>query len=161
MALQPDQIAERLSELEKLCRQQGLPLTVQRRVVLQEVLEHDDHPTADQILEAVKDRVPGISRTTVYRSLDKLADMGLIRRLHHAGASSRFDGRTHRHHHLICKVCSKVIDLEDQKLDRTRVSHVSNKGFDVEDFSIHLIGTCSECRRAAEDSGPTGRLARQ
>ena len=75
MGLPPDRIAERLSEFEKLCRNRGLPLTVQRRVVLQVVLEHDDHPTADQILEAVKDRVPGISRTTVYRSLDTLADM--------------------------------------------------------------------------------------
>ena len=59
-----------------------------------------------------------------------------------------FDGKIHRHHHLICKICHKVVDLEDQKLNRTRVSHVSNKGFDIEDFSVHLIGTCPACRQA-------------
>jgi Fur family transcriptional regulator, peroxide stress response regulator len=150
MQMQPDQIANRLSELKTLCRSKGVALTVQRRVVFQAVLERDDHPTADQILEMVTDRVPGISRTTVYRVLDTLADMGVIRRLHHAGASARFDGKIRRHHHLICRSCHKVIDLEDQKLDRTRVSHVVSEGFEVQDFSVHLIGTCSECRQAAE-----------
>ena len=146
--MHPDQIAERLKDFETLCRRAGVALTVQRRVVLQAVLERDDHPTADQILEVVKGRVPGISRTTVYRVLDTLADMGVIRRLHHAGASARFDGKIHRHHHLICKKCHKVIDLEDEKLDRLRVSHVSTEGFEIEDFSVHLIGTCSACRQA-------------
>jgi Fur family transcriptional regulator, peroxide stress response regulator len=146
--MQPAQIEQRLKHFEELCRRRGVPLTVQRRVVLQTVLERDDHPTADQIFEAAKDRVPGISRTTVYRVLDTLADMGAIRRLHHAGASARFDGKTHRHHHMICKRCNQVIDLEDEKLDRLRVSHVSSEGFDIEDFSVHLIGTCSACRQA-------------
>jgi Fur family peroxide stress response transcriptional regulator len=146
--MQPDQIAERLRELERLCRSQGVALTVQRRVVFQAVLERDDHPTADQVLEMVTNRVPGISRTTVYRVLDTLAGMGVIRRLQHAGASARFDGKIHRHHHLVCKICQKVIDLEDEKLNRIRVSHVSAEGFDIEDFSVHLVGTCSACRHA-------------
>jgi len=46
------------------------------------------------------------------------------------------------------KVCDKVIDLEDQKLNRTRVSHVSSTGFEIDDFSVHLIGTCAACRQA-------------
>jgi Fur family peroxide stress response transcriptional regulator len=146
--MSPDRIARRLEEFEALCRRLGVPLTVQRRVVLQTVLARDDHPTADEILEAVKDRVPGISRTTVYRVLDTLANMGAIRRLHHAGASARFDGKVHRHHHMICKQCNKVIDLEDEKLNRLRISHVSSEQFDIEDFSVHLIGTCSACREA-------------
>ncbi len=145
--MHPDQIAERLREFEVLCRTTGTPLTVQRSVVFQAVLERDDHPTADEILAMVKDRVPGISRTTVYRVLDTLADMGVIRRLLHAGASSRFDGKIHRHHHLICKKCHKVIDFDDRKLDRLRVSHIDSEGFEIDDFSVHLIGTCPACRK--------------
>ncbi|MGO9108433.1 MAG: Fur family transcriptional regulator [Thermoguttaceae bacterium] len=148
MSTLPDQIAERLRELELLCRSKGVALTVQRRTVFQAVLERDDHPTADQVLEMVKGRVPGISRTTVYRVLDTLANMGVIRRLHHAGVSSRFDGKMHRHHHLICKKCLKVTDLEDRTLNRLRVSHVNSEGFEIEDFSVHLIGICSACRQA-------------
>jgi Fur family peroxide stress response transcriptional regulator len=146
----PKQIAERLRDFELLCRSRGVALTVQRRVVFQAVLERDDHPTADQVLEMVKDRVPGISRTTVYRVLDTLADMGVIRRLHHAGVSSRFDGKMHRHHHLICKKCLKVTDLDDRMLNRIRVSHVKSEGFKIEDFSVHLIGLCQACRQAPE-----------
>ena len=148
--MHPDQIAERLSELERLCRNEGVPCTIQRRVVFQAVLERDDHPTADQILEMVKDRVPGIARTTVYRVLDTLAAMGVIRRLHHAGVSSRFDGKIHRHHHLVCRMCRKVSDVEDEKLNRIGVSHVQSEGFEIEDFSVHLIGTCAACRQAKE-----------
>jgi Fur family transcriptional regulator, peroxide stress response regulator len=145
--MHPAQIAQRLKDFEALCRRSGVALTVQRRVVLQTVLERDDHPTADQILETVKHRVPGISRTTVYRVLEALAEMGVIRRLHHAGGAARFDGKVHRHHHMICKKCHKVIDLEDKKLDGLRISHVRGEGFEIEDFSVHLIGTCPACRK--------------
>lgn len=146
--MNPEQIAHRVQEFETLCRDRGLALTVQRRVILQAVLERGDHPTADQILEIVRDRVPGISRTTVYRVLDTLTEMGVIRRLHHAGASARFDGRIHRHHHLVCNKCHKVIDLDDIQLDRLSISHVNAEGFAIEDFSVHLVGTCAACRQA-------------
>jgi Fur family transcriptional regulator, peroxide stress response regulator len=148
MSRGPSQIAERLQMLASLCHTMGVPLTVQRRVILQTVLERDDHPTADEILEAVKDQVPGISRTTVYRVLDTLAEWGLIRRLQHAGTAARFDGKIHRHHHLVCNKCHKVFDLHDAKLDRLRVAHVETEGFEIQDFSVHLMGICETCRKA-------------
>jgi Fur family peroxide stress response transcriptional regulator len=61
--------AARLKKLEEVCRERGLPLTTQRRTVLEVLLERSDHPTADQIFEAVKVRNPRIARRTVYRSL--------------------------------------------------------------------------------------------
>ncbi|MDD4267160.1 MAG: Fur family transcriptional regulator [Thermoguttaceae bacterium] len=144
----PDQIAERLDAFETRCRQLCLPLTTQRHAVLRAVLEHHDHPTADQVLETVRDRVPGISRTTVYRALDTLVALGFVRRLHHAGPSARFDGQTHRHHHLICDKCHKVIDLQDESLDRLHISEVHAEGFQIEDFSVHFMGICRACRRS-------------
>ncbi|HRX84343.1 MAG TPA: transcriptional repressor, partial [Phycisphaerae bacterium] len=59
-----------LEWFEQLCRQQGLALTVQRRTILSVLLDSDDHPTADQVYEIVRQRLPGLSRTTVYRVLD-------------------------------------------------------------------------------------------
>ena len=145
--MNPKQIAERLQEFEALCRRQGVPLTVQRRVVLEAVLERDDHPTADQIVEIVKVRVPNISRTTVYRVLDALVDMGMIRRLHHPGPAVRYDGKVRRHHHLICRRCHQVIDWEDARLNRLRPPDVGAEGFEIEDFSVHFTGVCGECRK--------------
>jgi len=121
---------------------------VQRRAVLESVLERDDHPTADQIIEAVKQRIPGVSRTTVYRVLDMLVEAGVIRRLHHPGPAARFDGKTRRHHHMICKKCNKVIDLESAKLDRLSLPDVESEGFEIDDFSVHFTGICVECRQA-------------
>jgi Fur family peroxide stress response transcriptional regulator len=115
---------------------------------LESVLERDDHPTADQIIEVVKQRVPGVSRTTVYRVLEMLVDAGMIRRLHHPGSAARFDGKIRRHHHLICKKCNKVIDLESAKLDRLSVPDVAAEGFEIDDFSVQFVGTCAACRKA-------------
>ena len=83
--MQPDAIAARLQEFEEICRQKGLPVTTQRRVILEAILERDDHPTADQVHEAVQDRIPQLSRTTVYRTMDTLLELGVIRRVHLTG----------------------------------------------------------------------------
>lgn len=66
--------------LEALCRERGLPVTVQRRVIFAALLDHDDHPTVDRVFADVKNRIPGVSRTTVYRTLETLADLGTVRR---------------------------------------------------------------------------------
>jgi Fur family peroxide stress response transcriptional regulator len=140
------EIQHRLEQFEALCRERGLPLTVQRRDVLKAVLERDDHPSADQIFESVKDRIPGLSRTTVYRVLDTLVGLGVIRRLHHPGAGARFDGKTHRHHHLVCRQCHRVIDVESKKLDDLRLPPNQRHGFEIEDYSVHFMGICQPCR---------------
>lgn len=142
-----DEIEGRLREFEVICRRRGLPLTVQRRDILKAVLERDDHPSADQIHDAVKERIPGLSRTTVYRVLDTLVEMGVIRRLHHPGAIARFDGKIHRHHHLICRSCQHVIDIETKSFDTLKLAPSQRHGFEIEDFTVHFVGLCAECRR--------------
>jgi Fur family peroxide stress response transcriptional regulator len=141
------QIQQRLQQFEALCRERGLPLTVQRRDILKAVLERDDHPSADQIYESVKDRIPDLSRTTVYRVLETLVGLGVIRRLHHPGAGARFDGKIHRHHHVICRKCNRVIDVESKKLDDLRLPPSQRHGFQIEDHSVHFMGVCETCRR--------------
>ena len=144
-----DDVKTRLRQFESLCREQGLPLTVQRRDILKAVLERDDHPTADRLYESLEDRIPGLSRTTVYRVLSMLVDMGIVRRLHHPGTAARFDGKIHRHHHLICKRCDKVIDVHDATLDEVPQPDVRTEGFEIDDFSVHFTGNCAECRKKA------------
>lgn len=145
--MDPQQVRERLQEFKRLCRLNGVALTVQRCAVLEAALERGDHPTADQVWEIVSQRVPGISRTTVYRVLDMLVEMGIIRRLHHPGPVARFDGKVRRHHHLICKKCNKVIDLDSERLDRLCLPDVEAGGFQIDDFSVQFIGTCASCRQ--------------
>jgi Fur family peroxide stress response transcriptional regulator len=138
--------AERLKKLEEVCRERGLPLTTQRRTVFEVLLGRSDHPTADQIFETVQAQTPQISRRTVYRVLETLADLGLVRRVHHPGATARFDAKTHRHHHLVCMRCNKMVDLESPDLDQISLPRGKRQGFDVVDFSVQLMGMCPECR---------------
>jgi Fur family peroxide stress response transcriptional regulator len=126
-----------------------LALTVQRRAVLEVLERRLDHPTADDVYAAVSPKVPGLSRTTVYRVLDTLARSGVIREAGHLGSSARFDPNVDRHHHLVCLECHKVTDYEDGALDGIRIPSPARSGFEVEDFSVYFKGRCPDCRKAA------------
>ncbi|MCU0963279.1 MAG: transcriptional repressor [Pirellulaceae bacterium] len=139
--------AKILRRLEEACRARGLPLTAQRRIVLEELLRRTDHPTADQLFEAVRTLSPQIARRTVYRVLDTLAELGLVRRVHHPGAAVRYDAKTHRHHHLVCQRCNRIVDLENAELDRIPLPRGTWHGFTIADFSVQLIGLCPACRK--------------
>ena len=86
-------------------------------------------------------------RRTVYRVLETLAELGLIRRVHHPGATARFDAKTHRHHHLVCIRCNRIVDLESADLDNLSLPKGKPHGFDVCDYSVQLMGMCPECRK--------------
>ena len=138
----------RQARLEDACRRAGMPLTVQRRMIFAALLERDDHPTVDQIFAQVKDRIPGISRTTVYRALETLANMGLVRRTHHFAASARFDGNMEQHHHLVCTQCGKIIDFQDSSVILAMPPETRRNGFTLLDYSVYFEGVCSECKRS-------------
>jgi len=130
--------------LAEACRARGLPVTAQRRVVLEALAARDDHPTAEALYDAVRATLPGISRATVYRVLDALVEMGLATRIPHPSASARFEARTERHHHLHCSVCHRVCDVESETLDALVLPRA--RGFEIHDFSIHFTGVCPSCR---------------
>ena len=138
-----------MEEFEKLCHRQGLPLTVQRRAVLEALMRRHDHPTADALFADVSARLPGISRPTVYRTLDALVEIGIARKVCHPGAAARFEVQSHRHHHLVCLGCGRMVDLEDPRLDNLPFPGVGAQGFEVHDYSIQFRGTCADCLRAA------------
>ena len=136
-----------LEHFEAACRREGLPVTVQRRVIFSAVLERHDHPTVDQIFAQVKDRIPGVSRTTVYRTLETLASLRLVRRTNHFAASARYDGNMEQHHHLVCTTCGKVIDFQDSTLTVSNLPDGRCNGFSLLDYSIYFEGSCADCKR--------------
>lgn len=138
--------------LESACRREGLPVTVQRRIIYSALLERNDHPTVDQVFAQVKERIPGVSRTTVYRTLEILANLGMVHRIHHFAASARFDGNMERHHHLVCTACGKVVDLQDSTTTVSNLRDVRRNGFALRDYSIYFEGFCSYCNRSAHSA---------
>jgi Fur family ferric uptake transcriptional regulator len=120
--------------------------TRQRQLVLQELKEFDTHPTASEIYQRVRERLPKISLATVYRTLESLATMGVIRKLETVGPESRFEGNLEPHHHLRCRVCGRFEDLyripsaaDEDRLDNWR-------GWQISGIRVEYSGVCPGCR---------------
>jgi Fur family peroxide stress response transcriptional regulator len=153
----PTTPAASLERFEAECRRRGLAVTVQRRTVFAELAGRRDHPTADQVYDAVRDRVPGLSRTTVYRVLETLVDAGLARKVPHAGGGARFDPMTERHHHLVCEACSRLVDLDDSMVPPLRLPGSSSLGFRIKDYSVSFTGLCPGCAKKSSTRAKTER----
>lgn len=136
-----------LAAFKRLCQQHGLPLTVQRQVILESLARHKDHPTADDIFAEVRPRLPGVSRTTVYRVLETLVQVRVARKVCHPGATARYETKTNRHHHLVCLHCNRLTDVEEASLDSLPFPDVGRLGFQIEDYSIQFRGICRTCAR--------------
>ena len=137
--------AAHVTAFERECRRRGLAVTIQRRAVFEELQVRRDHPTADQVYDALHERLPGLSRTTVYRVLETLVEMGAARKVLHVGAVARFDPVTHRHHHLMCERCGRLQDLEDDEVPELKLPERRRTGFRVTDYSICFSGLCNAC----------------
>jgi len=138
---------EPIQQFETACRQRGLPVTVQRRRIFEALLNRTDHPTPDQIYAAVKEALPGVSRTTVYRVLKTLMSLGVLTKACSPGAGTRVDPRMARHHHLVCLRCDRLIDVEDAAVaHRIRPPDLCQQAFAIQDYSIYFTGICATCR---------------
>jgi len=142
--------SRRLDEFERSCRSLGIPVTSQRRLVLEAVLDLDCHPTADQVHNSLRTRQARISRATVYRTLEALVEMEMITKTCHPGGVMRYDRRTEIHHHLVCLNCDSVTDVTDERLNELTIPDTSAVGFEVKDFRVQLRGLCCSCREQRE-----------
>jgi len=141
-------VTQKLEALHSACRERGLPVTVQRRAVLERLAEHPGHPTVDELFEIVARDLPRISRTTVYRILEALVDMGLASKAMHPGAIVRYDVRTQTHDHLFCECCGRIFDYDDASRPRPELPPRTEDGFEVTSVSVLLRGVCADCRRS-------------
>ena len=136
----------------------GLRMTEQRRVILEELGKSVDHPTADEIYERVRRRLPRISLGTVYRNLERMATAGIITRIDFPGARMRFDADDGRHVHVRCIRCGRVEDVEREP-EREDFDLVIDEGsgFRILEKRIEYLGICPECedgeRREKERRG--------
>lgn len=148
-------------ELETHCRSNAIPLTPQRRVIMDELARRDDHPTPDDLYRGVAERIPGISRTTVYRVLDTLEQCGLITRVVTSEAVARFDADTTFHLHGLCVVCRRVLDLPPSPIDGIRFEPGAMSGFTPTKISIVVSGTCAACAGTGRPPLPEGSISQE
>lgn len=121
-------------------------LTSQRRIILEELQAVTTHPTADEIYAVVRQRMPRISLGTVYRNLEVLSSLGLVRKLENAAGQKRFDGDMSPHCHIRCEVCGKVGDIFNAP-DISAIGRSVETQFEVTGVSLEFTGICPECQR--------------
>jgi Fe2+ or Zn2+ uptake regulation protein len=135
-------------DLTMALRERGMRVTSQRIVVDRALRELDRHVTADELLDAVNDRLPNISLPTIYATLDLLEELGMVRRVQRAG-TTLFDPRTEPHHHLVCTTCGSVEDLE-LELDSAELELAAfgAHGFAPDRVEAIVHGRCAACALA-------------
>ena len=135
------------SALERALRARGYRLTAARRAILAALAAAGEHPTADALAAAVHQAAPGVGRMTVYRTLDLLCDLGLLRPVYQGTGAAHYvlllDGH---HHHLVCSRCRRVIEFDDCALGELAETVARRYGFVVEGHLLEFYGRCAECR---------------
>jgi len=138
-------------KLTSVLKQRGYRLTPQRRAVLSVVALSHEHLTPAAIYEKVHQEHPGIGLVTIYRTLEILAELGLICEVHAGGNCRSYLVRrpAEHHHHLICSDCDAVVDFADCDLSglEERLSRETN--FKIESHLLEFLGRCQNCRRVA------------
>ncbi len=124
-------------------------MTKQRQIILEELCKLKSHPTADEMYQILRRKMPRISLGTVYRNLEILSDCGMIQKIDVGGTQKRFDGNADIHYHIRCLRCNKVEDIEiepDKKLENT-ARQLSK--YTVLRHHTEFIGICPSCLSAS------------
>ena len=128
-----------------LLRKHGIQVTAQRLAVLRAVSDHP-HGTAHDVAEVVRSEIGVISRQAVYDALGMLADKGLIRRIQPAGSPARFEDRVgDNHHHLICRACGQMVDVDCAVGDTPCLTAADHSGYEIDEAEVVYWGRCPEC----------------
>ena len=125
----------------------GQRLTPQRAAVLQVIRERNDHPTANDIFEAARVRLPSLSYATVYNSLKFLREAGLVREIAFGDGASRYDRETDRHDHAICSRCGKLVDFDLPEAAELLRAAARKSRFKPESVHLTLTGVCPDCNK--------------
>jgi Fur family ferric uptake transcriptional regulator len=138
----------------EVLREHGIQVTAQRLAVLRAVSAHP-HVTADRVSEIAREQIGSISRQSVYDALGVLADAGIVRRIQPIGSPTLFEDRVgDNHHHLICRGCGNVLDVDCAVGATPCLTAVDNQGFDIDEAEVTYWGVCPTCRMA----NPTHQL---
>ncbi|PIE58251.1 MAG: transcriptional repressor [Desulfobulbus propionicus] len=124
-----------------------LRMTHQRKLILSELKKSTTHPTADELYERVKKEMPRISLATVYRNLEILSEVGIIRKLEISGRQKRFDWELEDHNHIYCVKCHRVDNIKLDHKPQIMIQPEEKKGYRISGCRVELYGLCPECQK--------------
>lgn len=123
-------------------------MTKQRQVILEELCKVTSHPTADEMYQMIRKRLPKISLGTVYRNLEILSELGMVLKLDVGGTQKRFDGNVENHYHARCKHCGSVSDIHMSINADVEAQAQLCTDFNIQRHSLEFTGVCPACQEA-------------
>lgn len=133
-----------IRKLANQLSEKGLRVTPQRIAILGAILELNNHPTAEHIIEYIKRNHPNISVGTVYKVLDSFVENGLLKKVKTENGIMRYDPLQSNHHHLYCKETDRIEDYEDKELDELIIDYFKKHGienFNIQNIQLQISGT--------------------
>ncbi|UCB42160.1 MAG: transcriptional repressor [Dehalococcoidales bacterium] len=126
----------------------GLRATSQRAIILDIIRKSESHLDVDEIYRRARKREPRISLSTVYRSLHRFKEMGLVEEHHFGEHHHHYEVKpTSAHHHLMCLSCGRVIEF-DYDLSRQIMENVpETREFEITETELRMTGYCHKCRK--------------
>jgi Fur family ferric uptake transcriptional regulator len=143
-------LAEPWAELPATLRKRGLRWTPQRRLLIDVLSGIQGHVTGAELVERCRRIDPETTPSTVYRTLDVLEEMGLVRHCH--GADGREEYHVlpaFEHGHLFCESCGAVVEIPVEEARSLAAAFVSNHDFEVDLSHVTIVGRCGRCRAAS------------
>ena len=144
------------TEPAALLRKRGVQVTAQRLAVLRAVAGQP-HITADAVAEVVRTEIGAISLQSVYDSLALLVSEGLVRRIQPAGSPARFEDRVgDNHHHLICRSCGRVVDVDCAVGTAPCLAPRARGGYQIDEAEVAFWGRCASCLEQSGSASAAG-----
>ncbi len=125
--------------------ERGLRMTPQRQLVL-DAVRALDHATPEQICAQVQLAAPAVNITTIYRTLDLLDRIGLVRHTHLGHGAPTYSAQEHQHLHLVCHSCGAVTELPTELMDGLVANLAERSGFALDVSHLALSGLCANCQ---------------
>ena len=152
-----------MTDSAALLRERGIQVTAQRLAVLRAVAGQP-HITADAVAEAVRTEIGAISLQSVYDALGLLVSERLIRRIQPSGSPARYEDRVgDNHHHLICRACGRVVDVDCAIGAAPCLTAIDDRGYEIDEAEVAYWGRCPDCLEESRTSSTADRqtVARQ
>ena len=134
-------------DLTARLRERGQRVTSQRLLIHAALRDLGHHATADEVMSAVSPRLPTVSLPTIYATLELLEDLGLVRRVRAGSGPTLWDPRTEPHHHLTCRRCGRIEDVDADFDAAGPLDAARRAGFEPERVELLVSGLCAQCAR--------------
>ncbi|NNN08982.1 MAG: transcriptional repressor [Acidimicrobiaceae bacterium] len=142
------------SEVAQYLREHGIHATAQRLAVFAAVAQHP-HVSADDVVEVARREIGTISRQAVYDALAVFVHQGLLRRIQPVGSPARYEDRVNdNHHHLICRICGDVVDVDCAVGSAPCLEASDDQGYEIDEADVAYWGRCPQCQADGHETTP-------